>query len=249
MADPGERSLDDPAFGKHGEAMQFIALDDRQLPGAGLGDGGRGLLPPLPASAKINLMKGKKRRVRRLRTSRAPSRSCIAAEWTTTFNSRPSVSNRICRLRPVAAMILSGSAVQVKGSCVSAADAPYLCRRRSRSCPSSYPSGGRRCLRRGCAARRQAAARSRAAAVRRPRSQRYPPPRRHFSEITNDRNSKVRLPSKFIADVCHCGWALVMRLNLMPPMPRKKVCITSLKAEGKRCISFPAKRPQPGDVE
>ena len=29
-------------------------------------------------SAKINLMKGKMRRVRRLRTSRAPSRSCIA---------------------------------------------------------------------------------------------------------------------------------------------------------------------------
>ena len=48
MADPGERSLDDPAFGKHGEAMQFIALDDRQLPGAGLGDGGRGLLPLVP---------------------------------------------------------------------------------------------------------------------------------------------------------------------------------------------------------
>ena len=54
--------------------------------------------PWYPASAKINLMKGKKRRVRRLRTSRAPSRSCIAAEWTTTFNSRPSVSTRICRL-------------------------------------------------------------------------------------------------------------------------------------------------------
>jgi hypothetical protein len=39
--------------------------------------------PWYPASAKIHLMKGKKRRVRRLRTSRAPSRSCIAAEWTT----------------------------------------------------------------------------------------------------------------------------------------------------------------------
>jgi len=35
VADPGKRSLDDPAFGKHDEAMQFIALDDRQLPGAG----------------------------------------------------------------------------------------------------------------------------------------------------------------------------------------------------------------------
>jgi hypothetical protein len=31
--------------------------------------------PWYPASAKIHLMKGKKRRVRRLRTSRAPSRS------------------------------------------------------------------------------------------------------------------------------------------------------------------------------
>jgi hypothetical protein len=63
VADPGERSLDDPAFGKHDEAMQFIALDDRQLPGAGLGDGGQGLCPWYPASAKIDLMKGKKRRV------------------------------------------------------------------------------------------------------------------------------------------------------------------------------------------
>jgi hypothetical protein len=59
--------------------MHFIALDDRQRSGAGLGDGGRGPRPLYPASAKIQLMKGKKRRVRRLRTSRAPSRSCIAA--------------------------------------------------------------------------------------------------------------------------------------------------------------------------
>ena len=58
MADPGERSLDDPAFGKHGEAMQFIALDDRQLPGAGLGDGGRGLLPPVPGISESKLDEG-----------------------------------------------------------------------------------------------------------------------------------------------------------------------------------------------
>ena len=58
MADPGERSLDDPAFGKHGEAMQFIALDDRQLPGAGLGDGGRGLLPPVPGISEDKLDEG-----------------------------------------------------------------------------------------------------------------------------------------------------------------------------------------------
>ncbi len=115
MADPGERSLDDPAFGKHDEAMQFIALDDRQLPGASLGDGGRGLLPPVPGISEDKLDEGEKRRVRRLRTSRAPSRSCIAAEWTTTFNSRPSVSTRICRLRPVTFLAASkpcGSSVE-----------------------------------------------------------------------------------------------------------------------------------------
>ena len=58
MADPGERSLDDPAFGKHDEAMQFIALDDRQLPGAGLGDGGRGLLPLVPGISEDKLDEG-----------------------------------------------------------------------------------------------------------------------------------------------------------------------------------------------
>ncbi len=44
-ANPGECSLDDPAFGEHEETMQFIALDDRELPGAGLGDGGHCLRP------------------------------------------------------------------------------------------------------------------------------------------------------------------------------------------------------------
>jgi hypothetical protein len=58
VADPGECSLDDPAFGKHDEAMQFIALDDRQLPGAGLGDGGRGLLPPVPGISEDKLDEG-----------------------------------------------------------------------------------------------------------------------------------------------------------------------------------------------
>ena len=58
VADPGERSLDDPAFGKHDEAMQFIALDDRQLPGASLGDGGRGLLPLVPGISEDKLDEG-----------------------------------------------------------------------------------------------------------------------------------------------------------------------------------------------
>lgn len=43
VADPSERSLDDPAFGENDEAMQFVALDDLKLPGAGLGDDGGGL--------------------------------------------------------------------------------------------------------------------------------------------------------------------------------------------------------------
>jgi hypothetical protein len=58
VADPGERSLDDPAFGKHEEAMQFVALDDGELPGAGLGDGGRGLRPWYGASAKMPFDEG-----------------------------------------------------------------------------------------------------------------------------------------------------------------------------------------------
>src|SRR4030095_9598525 len=37
--DPGERALDDPAFGENDEAMQLVTLDDLQGPGAGCGDG------------------------------------------------------------------------------------------------------------------------------------------------------------------------------------------------------------------
>ncbi len=36
--DPGERTLDDPAFGKNDETMQLIAFDDFELPGAGACD-------------------------------------------------------------------------------------------------------------------------------------------------------------------------------------------------------------------
>lgn len=42
MTDPCESSLDDPPFGQDNEAMQLVALDDLQLPGARLGDGGSG---------------------------------------------------------------------------------------------------------------------------------------------------------------------------------------------------------------
>ena len=116
MADPGERSLDDPAFGKHDEAMQFIAPDDRQLPGAGLGDGGRGLLPLVPGISEDKLDEGEEAACAPIEDEQsAVARSCIAAEWTTTFNSRPSVSTRICRLRPVTFLAASkpcGSSVE-----------------------------------------------------------------------------------------------------------------------------------------
>jgi hypothetical protein len=44
---------------KHEEAVQFIALDDRHLPGAGLGDGGRGLRPLIPGISEDTLDEGK----------------------------------------------------------------------------------------------------------------------------------------------------------------------------------------------
>jgi hypothetical protein len=39
-ADPSEGAFDDPTFGKNDEAMQLVAFDDLDLPGAGLCDGG-----------------------------------------------------------------------------------------------------------------------------------------------------------------------------------------------------------------
>ena len=38
--DPGEGAFDDPSLGQDDEAVQLDALDDLQLPGAGLGDDG-----------------------------------------------------------------------------------------------------------------------------------------------------------------------------------------------------------------
>ena len=47
-ADPCQSSFDDPAFGENDEAMQFVALDDFDRPGPGLGDS-RGHPRPLVA--------------------------------------------------------------------------------------------------------------------------------------------------------------------------------------------------------
>ncbi len=57
-ADPGERSLDDPALREHDETVQFIALNNRELPGAGLGDGGHCLRPLVGGISKDTLDEG-----------------------------------------------------------------------------------------------------------------------------------------------------------------------------------------------
>ncbi len=44
-ADPCQRSLHDPAFGEHNEAVPVTAANDLQIPHAGAGDGGLHLLP------------------------------------------------------------------------------------------------------------------------------------------------------------------------------------------------------------
>ncbi len=41
VADPSEGSFDDPPLGQDDEPMQLVALDDLELPGAGLDDGRR----------------------------------------------------------------------------------------------------------------------------------------------------------------------------------------------------------------
>ena len=100
-----------PAFGKHDEAMQFIALDDRQLPGASLGDGGRGVLPPVPGISEDKLDEGEEAACAPMRTSRAP-RDPHSGRVDDDVHSRPSVSTRICRLRPVTFLAASNPAGQ-----------------------------------------------------------------------------------------------------------------------------------------
>ena len=100
-ADPSEGSLDNPSLGQDDETMQFIALDDLKCPGAGLGNGRGGLGSLVAGISEDALDEGKEAARASIEDKRAPSRSCTSAEWTTTFSRRPSVSTRICRLRPV----------------------------------------------------------------------------------------------------------------------------------------------------
>lgn len=58
-ADPGERTLDDPALWENDESMRLVALDDLDLPGAGLGDGRGGFGCLIAAIGEDALDKGK----------------------------------------------------------------------------------------------------------------------------------------------------------------------------------------------
>jgi hypothetical protein len=83
-ADLGKSTLDDPSLGQDDdEAMGIAPFDDLQAPEAGLGDD-FGHLRPLVAGVGKDAFE-----------------SCRSAGWMATLNKRPSVSTRMCRLRPV----------------------------------------------------------------------------------------------------------------------------------------------------
>jgi len=58
VTDPGQGPFDDPTFGQDNEAVQFIAFDDLQLPGAGLCDGGGRLRPLVTGIGEDTLDEG-----------------------------------------------------------------------------------------------------------------------------------------------------------------------------------------------
>src|SRR5438045_8205096 len=74
-ADPGQGAFDDPAPGQDDEFVQFIALDDLKHPTTGAGSRSRGARSLIAGIGEDALDEGKRQRVRRSRTRRAPSRS------------------------------------------------------------------------------------------------------------------------------------------------------------------------------
>lgn len=65
MADPGEGTFDNPAFGQGDEAMRFVAFDDFDLPGTDVGNGAGCLWSLVAGIGKDALDEGEQ-------TSRAP---------------------------------------------------------------------------------------------------------------------------------------------------------------------------------
>ena len=92
-ADPGEGALDDPSLGQDDEFVQLGALDDFELPRAGIGDD-LSDCGALRRRRRILLIDGKRRPASRSRR-RMPSRSWMLARCTTTFSSKPRVSTRM----------------------------------------------------------------------------------------------------------------------------------------------------------
>ena len=74
-ADPGQGAFDDPAPGQDDEFVQFIALDDLKYPTTGAASRSRGARSLITGTGEDARDEGNRLRVRRSRTSRAPSRS------------------------------------------------------------------------------------------------------------------------------------------------------------------------------
>src|SRR5438309_2310710 len=101
MADPGDRPLDNPSLGKDFKADVVQALDDFDDPGAGLFRR-LGGLRTLITAVGIDALDERKQPARSAVEDLCDAvRSWMLAGWTTTFSSRPSVSTRMWRLRPV----------------------------------------------------------------------------------------------------------------------------------------------------
>ena len=58
MTDPGERTFDNPTLGENDEAVQLVAFDNFQFPGAGLGDSRRCLRSLIACIAEDTLDEG-----------------------------------------------------------------------------------------------------------------------------------------------------------------------------------------------
>jgi len=95
--------------------MQFIALDDGELPGAGLGDGGHCLRPLVRGISEDTFDEREEETRAAIEDEQYTVAVLHGGRVTTTFSSKPSVSTRIWRSRPVTFLAASkpcGSSVE-----------------------------------------------------------------------------------------------------------------------------------------